>query len=257
MSSSHPAGTTTSYGSCNEIGPSQPTSASEHALLEPVQRGAVICSIFTGLCGILLGYDIGVVAGALSPIKHHFALGDFEVGFFVGVLNWMALVGAAAGAPLGDEYGRLAGLSCAASCFLVGNLLTTFAWSYEWLIIGRMIAGFAVGITLVLGPVYIAEIAPTAWRGFLTTGMEVSFNLGIILGYTSGWAFQGLPNPANWRVMLSVGSIPPVVILVGTHWYMLETPRWLVSQGCTSEAIAVLQQVLGPQEAERAAFLTL
>lgn len=213
---------------------------------------AVLSVSFAGLAGILLGYDVGMVAGVLDPIRTHFILDNVRIELFVGSLNLMALFGCFAASPFADRYGRRGSLSMAAALFFAGNTLQACAWSYAWLLAGRCAAGVAVGITLVLAPLYTAEISPARFRGMLTTLIEVAFNLGIVLGFFATWLLMDVPQSSSWRLIMGLGSMPSLVLLLGAWCVMLESPRWLASQGRTAEAREVLGQVVSEAEGRHA-----
>eukprot|EP00421_Protoceratium_reticulatum_P068594 CAMPEP_0168421232 /NCGR_PEP_ID=MMETSP0228-20121227/33176_1 /TAXON_ID=133427 /ORGANISM="Protoceratium reticulatum, Strain CCCM 535 (=CCMP 1889)" /LENGTH=479 /DNA_ID=CAMNT_0008435135 /DNA_START=14 /DNA_END=1453 /DNA_ORIENTATION=+ len=236
---------------CSSSGSASDDSGSDtEAHDEPIRLAATISVAVTGVVGILLGYDIGIIAGALLPISKYFDLDDPRKELFVGMFNCMALPGSLCGGPLAERLGRRLGLAAAAAVFLAGNALQTGAWAFAPLLIGRSIAGFATGMTLTMAPLYIAEVSPAKHRGRLTTFIEISYNSGIVLGYFVSWALRDLPESGAWRLMLGLGLLPPVAILAGALGVMYESPRWLASQGRTEEARAALLVLVGPEEAE-------
>jgi MFS family permease len=101
--------------------------------------------------------------------------------------------------------------------------------------VGCLLAGVGIGFGIMIAPVYIAEISPAATRGSLSSFPEIFINVGILLGYISNYAFSGLSDHINWRVMLAVGILPTVFI--GFALLVIpESPRWLVMQNRTDEA---------------------
>uniref|UniRef100_A0A7S0B6E1 Hexose transporter 1 n=1 Tax=Pyrodinium bahamense TaxID=73915 RepID=A0A7S0B6E1_9DINO len=125
----------------------------------------------------------------------------------------------------------------------------TVAWSYSVLLAGRAVAGFAVGLTLVLAPLYAAEVSPARLRGMLTSLIEAFLNIGIVLGYTASWALQDWPGAKSWRAMLGLAVLPSFLVLLGACFAMSESPRWLAAQGRIDEAVGVLRRIVGPEEA--------
>ncbi|KAF8660068.1 hypothetical protein HU200_058031 [Digitaria exilis] len=115
------------------------------------------------------------------------------------------------------------------------------------LMIGRLLAGIGIGFGVMIAPVYIAEISPAASRGSFTSFPEIFINLGILLGYISNYAFSGLPDHINWRVMLAVGILPSVSIAFALL-VIPESPRWLVMQNRADEARAVLLKVTDSED---------
>eukprot|EP00747_Dinoflagellata_sp_TGD_P208276 gnl/TRDRNA2_/TRDRNA2_81792_c0_seq1.p1 gnl/TRDRNA2_/TRDRNA2_81792_c0~~gnl/TRDRNA2_/TRDRNA2_81792_c0_seq1.p1 ORF type:complete len:467 (+),score=59.64 gnl/TRDRNA2_/TRDRNA2_81792_c0_seq1:249-1649(+) len=218
---------------------------------EPLKWTALVTALFVCIGGVLLGYDIGVANGALLPVSRHFDLNHQEMEIFVGVLNLMAVPGTIVGGWLADRFGRRLATATGGITFLVGNSMMAFAPSYIVLVAGRGIAGLAVGIALVTGPLYTAETAPARIRGMLVASVDVSYNVGILLGYVAGFAFSDLPDDRSWRWMFACGLLPPTLNLIGVFAFLRESPRWLAMKGRLHEAETVLHWLLGPIEAEQ------
>jgi len=103
----------------------------------PLKRDALVCVTFAGLAGILLGYDVGMVAAVFDPIHNHYSIGDRRQEVFVGSLTVMAFFGCFAVSPMVDKYVRRSTLGLAAALFFVGNTLQAMSWSYVSLLVGR------------------------------------------------------------------------------------------------------------------------
>ncbi|XVF67372.1 hypothetical protein PTKIN_Ptkin10aG0115700 [Pterospermum kingtungense] len=214
---------------------------------------AFACAILASLTSILLGYDIGVMSGAIIFIKKDLKISDVEVEILVGILNLYCLVGSFAAGRISDWIGRRYTIMFANAIFFVGSILMGFATNYAFLMVGRFVAGIGVGFAIMIALLYNAEISPAASRGFLTSFTEVFFfkwrciNFGILLGYVSNYAFSTLPTNIGWRLMLGVGAIPSV-FLATVVLAMPESPRWLVMQGRLGEAMRVLEKTLDTKE---------
>ncbi|XP_022744933.1 polyol transporter 5-like [Durio zibethinus] len=208
---------------------------------------AFACAILASLTSILLGYDIGVMSGAIIFIKKDLKINDVEVEILVGILNLYCLVGLCVAGRTSDWIGRRYTIVLANAIFFVGSLLMGFSTNYTFLMFSRFVAGVGVGFAAMIAPLYTAELSPASSRGFLTSFPEVSINLGILLGYVSNYAFSKLPTNIGWRLMLGVGAIPSVFLAVGVL-AMPESPRWLVMQGRLGEARRVLDKTLDSKE---------
>ncbi|OWM66035.1 hypothetical protein CDL15_Pgr015461 [Punica granatum] len=183
--------------------------------------------------------DIGVMSGAVLFIKESLSISSTQVEILVGSLNVVSLIGSLASGRTSDWIGRRYTIVLAALTFLVGALLMGLAPSFPFLMAGRVIAGIGVGYSLVIGPVYAAELSPAMSRGFLSSLPEVFINVGILLGYVSNYIFSGLPAEINWRLMLGIAAAPAVAVGMGVLG-MPESPRWLVMEGRLDEAKQVL-----------------
>ncbi|KAJ7968517.1 Polyol transporter like [Quillaja saponaria] len=202
------------------------------------------CAIFASLNSVLLGYDVGVMSGAILFILEDLKLSEVQEEVLVGILSIISLLGSLAGGKTSDSIGRKWTIAFAAIVFQSGAAVMSLAPSFEILMIGRILAGVGIGFGVMIAPVYIAEIAPAVARGSLTSFPEIFVNIGILLGYVSNYAFSGLPAHISWRVMLGVGILPSVFI--GLALFVIpESPRWLVMQNRVEEARLVLSKING------------
>ncbi|KAK6120651.1 hypothetical protein DH2020_045601 [Rehmannia glutinosa] len=197
------------------------------------------CSVFASLNSVLLGYDVGVMSGAIIFIQEDLKITEVQEEILVGILSVMSLVGSLVGGRTSDSIGRKWTMGLAAIVFQTGAAIMTFAPSFKVLMIGRILAGVGIGFGVMIAPVYIAEISPTVARGSLTSFPEIFINFGILLGYVSNYAFAGLSAHTNWRIMLAIGILPSVFIAFALC-IIPESPRWLVMQNRVDEARMVL-----------------
>ncbi|OWM78641.1 probable polyol transporter 4 [Punica granatum] len=197
------------------------------------------CAVFASLNNVLLGYDVGVMSGAIIFIQEDLKITEVQEEVLVGILSILSLFGSLAGGRTSDLIGRKWTMALAAIIFQSGAGVMTFANSFAVLMIGRFLAGIGIGLGVMIAPVYIAEISPSINRGSLTSFPEIFINFGILLGYLSNYLFSGLPVHISWRVMLAVGMLPAIFIAL-TLFVIPESPRWLVLQNRIEEARVVL-----------------
>jgi len=223
--------------------------------VEPLKPAAITAAGFACLSGLLLGYDIGITNGALLPVAKYFDMNHKEMELFVGTLSLFAMPGCLCGGYFAELFGCRGAIGIGALLFLVGNSLMTFATTFMMLLAGRALAGTAVGMTLVIEPLYTAETAPARLRGMLSTNVEVSFNVGIVLGFLASYLLRDFPDETSWRFMFGLCLFAPIVSIVGVGFVLPESPRWLASRGRHDEAESVLHLLLGPEEAKRSIAL--
>ncbi|KAG0477438.1 hypothetical protein HPP92_014279 [Vanilla planifolia] len=222
--------------------------ASEDHKSRPRNKYALACALLASMTSVLLGYDVAVMSGASIFIKEDLHVSDTKLEIVTGIINLYSLIGAIAAGRTSDWIGRRYTMVLATAIFFFGAIMMGLATNYAFLMAGRFVAGVGVGFALMIAPVYTAEVAPTSARGFLTSFPEVFINFGILLGYISNFAFAGLPNHLNWRVMFLVGAVPPVFLAAGVTLLMPESPRWLVMQGRHADAAAVLSKTSDSSE---------
>ncbi|KAL8506584.1 hypothetical protein ACS0TY_017472 [Phlomoides rotata] len=197
------------------------------------------CSVFASLNSVLLGYDVGVMSGAVLFIQEDLKITEVQEEILIGILSVMSLLGSLGGGRTSDAIGRKWTMGLAAIVFQLGAVVMTFAPSFEVLMMGRILAGIGIGFGVMIAPVYIAEISPTVARGSFTSFPEIFINLGILLGYVSNYVFSRLSSHINWRIMLAVGILPSIFIAFAL-FVIPESPRWLVMRNRVEEARSVL-----------------
>ena len=117
--------------------------------------------------GFLFGYDTGVVSGAMVLIREEWELDDVAHEMIVSSTTGLAAVGAFASGSANRIFGRKPVLVASAIIFTAGALVMAFAVNFNWLLIGRMTVGVAVGLASSTVPLFLAELAPPRLRGFL------------------------------------------------------------------------------------------
>ncbi|KAJ9467545.1 putative polyol transporter 6 [Diplonema papillatum] len=226
--------------------------------LSPERKRYVAFVVITAaLTASSLGYDVGVMAGAMDGLEETFALSDFEIEVVIGAMNFVAAIGALFAGNTADRFGRKASLGICCFLYLVGGGLMTGAPNYASLLAGRIITGVGVGLAFVIGPVYISEITPPELRGVLATVFDVSINLGILSGYVASFVLENTlpdaPQSLKWRAMIGFGNVFPLVVS-----FLLirlpESPRWLTMKGRRRDAEKVLSSILGIDEGNQQAI---
>ncbi|XP_058080785.1 probable polyol transporter 6 [Magnolia sinica] len=215
--------------------------------VEKRNKYAFACAIVASMVSILMGYDTGVMSGAMIFIKEDLKINDIQVEILAGILNICALVGSLSAGRISDWIGRRYTIVLASIILLIGSVLMGIGSSYAFLMTGRCVAGVGVGYALMIAPVYSAEISSATHRGFLTSLPEVCISIGILLGYLSNYLFSKLSLKLGWRLMLGIGAIPSLALAVGIL-AMPESPRWLVMQGRVGDAKKVLLKVSNTKE---------
>jgi sugar porter (SP) family MFS transporter len=163
------------------------------------------------------------------------------LGVTVASALWGTILGAMLAGIPGERFGRRDSLRIMAILYLISALGCAGAWNWHALMGFRFIGGLGVGGSSVLGPMYIAEIAPAKLRGRLVGFFQFNVVFGILLAYFSNYliGLQRLGS-AEWRWELGIAAIP-----AGLFFVMLfgipRSPRWLVKKGRIEEARSVLQ----------------
>jgi sugar porter (SP) family MFS transporter len=210
------------------------------------RRLVYLSAVVAALGGLLFGYDIGVISGAILFVKTAFSLSPGGEEIVVSAVLLGSLVGAAAGGWLADRLGRRGLLIAAAGVFGAGAIAAALAPSMVWLVIARIVAGMAIGVASFVAPLYISEIAPVAIRGKLVSINQVALTTGIVISYLIDYAFSGAH---AWRWMFALAAVPATVF-AGGLMLIPDSPRWLAARGSLDMARKVLERIRSPEQAE-------
>jgi sugar porter (SP) family MFS transporter len=211
----------------------------------------VIKSTVVGaLGGLLFGFDTAVISGSTHALTQIYHLSPALLGVTVFSALMGTVIGAMGAGIPGQRFGRRDSLRVMAVLYVISALGCAFAWSWHALIFFRFIGGLGIGGSSVLGPMYIAEIAPTEWRGRLVGFFQVNIVVGILLAYVSNFLIGTMNLGAQeWRWQLGVSGVPAIIFLV-TLFGIPRSPRWLVMQMKFDEALIVLRLTGIPQPKE-------
>jgi sugar porter (SP) family MFS transporter len=205
-----------------------------------------LATAVAALGGMLFGYDIGVISGAILFVKKDFSLSPGLEEIVVSSVLLGSLVGAIAGGMLADRWGRRKLLIITAIVFGSGAIGAALAPDTAWLIVARVVAGVAIGVASFVAPLYISEIAPVAIRGKLVSVNQVALTSGIVISYLIDYAFA---DAQAWRWMFALAVAPAAAFGIGL-FFIPESPRWLVGRGLADKARAVLNRIRAPDQVE-------
>jgi len=234
-------------------------SQSERAEFEPIPpfqgdvRYILLLTLVATLGGLLFGYDTAVIAGAIDYMVEKFSLSATMKGWVTSNI----LLGCAAGAiltgPLSDLLGRRRLLLITAVLFAVSAIGTAIPANLTQFVFFRILGGLAVGAAALVAPIYVAEIAPAHLRGRLVSLQQIAIISGMVVVAVVNWfiALQG-DHTWNvhwgWRWMFGSETLPAILFLFCLG-LVPESPRWLIKQGRTDEALKVLNRTSGSARA--------
>ena len=210
-----------------------------------------------------MGFDTSVISGVVSFVEVEFALSSLQLGWSVSSLTLASTVAMFGAGPLSDCLGRKPVLKLAALLFAVSAVASAFAANFWMFVTARMLGGLGVGASLIIAPMYIAEIAPPESRGRLVSFNQFNIVIGISLAFFSNYLILILGesgsefattfdlNKSAWRWMLGIELLPAVLYFVAL-FRVPESPRWLLMQGRAEETSAVLQSLEGAYDSEQA-----
>ncbi|MET4620265.1 SP family galactose:H+ symporter-like MFS transporter [Arthrobacter sp. 2762] len=189
--------------------------------------------------GVIYGYDMSNIAGALLFITKQFSLTTSQQELVTTAVVAGEVLGALAGGWLSNRVGRkfcMVGLALGYALFAVLSALSS---DVPTLLIARLLLGLTIGVSVVVVPVFVAESAPAKVRGALLVAYQVATVFGIIVGYLAAYALAGT---GSWRWMLGLAAIPAVIVLAIVI-KLPDTARWYMMRGRTADARRTLSAI--------------
>ncbi|MBN9614357.1 MAG: MFS transporter [Acidobacteriales bacterium 59-55] len=215
-----------------------------------INSHVVKSTIVGALGGLLFGFDTAVISGTTHALTEVYHLSPFSLGVTVSSALVGTVIGAMAAGIPGQRFGRRDSLRVMAIFYVISALGCAFAWNWPALIFFRFIGGLGIGGSSVLGPMYIAEIAPTEWRGRLVGFFQVNIVVGILLAYISNFLIGTMHLGAHeWRWQLGISGLPAILFFIALFG-IPRSPRWLAMKAKLDEALEVLRLtgIPNPQE---------
>lgn len=242
-----------------------------------------ICAVAV-IGGLLFGYDTAVISGAEQALQEFFrsGLGDWYTNALHGTVVSSALIGCIIGGLISGfmatKFGRRNSLIIASVFFFLsalGSYMPEFLFlpNFEFFqpgeatkgllwafVLYRVLGGIGVGMASAICPMYIAEVAPANIRGTLVSCNQFAIIFGQLVVYFINFMIRsGLAETPElieiamvnlgWRKMFLSEAFP-----AGAFGLLLllvpKTPRFLVTQGNTQQALHVLTKINGQSRAE-------
>ncbi len=201
------------------------------------------------LGGFLFGFDTAVISGGEKNIQYFWNLSSFEHGLTMSI----ALIGTVFGALIGgipsDRLGRKNTLYLVAILYLFSSLATAFAHDWTLFMVFRFLGGVGVGISSIVGPIYISELAPAHKRGKLVGMFQFNIVLGIVCAYLSNYLLAGI-GEESWRWMLGIMAVPSLLFLVLIN-FLPESPRWLWLKRNNEQKVKDILKAVSPDTFEQ------
>ena len=208
-------------------------------------RRLTLAVVTVALAGLLFGFDTAVVAGVTDALRIQYALSPAAIGITVSSALWGTLLGAIIAGMLGNRIGSRNGLQVAALFYLLSGLGCAFAPSWGMLLFFRVLCGFAVGVSSVLAPIYLSEIAPARQRGSVVGLFQVALVIGIVTAYLSNMAIgEFVAEATAWRWKLGVTAVPALLFAVLLR-FIPDSPRWLFARGRERDAERAMTRLYG------------
>jgi sugar porter (SP) family MFS transporter len=224
------------------------------------RRYITLVALIVALGGFLMGFDASVISGVVKFIEPEFGLTKLELGWAVSSLTLTSTLAMLVVGPISDRVGRKRILSYAAIIYTISAIGSAFAPSFWVLVVARMIGGLGVGASLIIAPMYIAEIAPAKLRGRLVSFNQLNIVIGISTAFftnylilqlgksDASWAQNLNFDIWNWRWMLGLEAVPAIIYFFAL-FVVPRSPRWLIMKGKEELALEIMQKAVGSAKA--------
>jgi sugar porter (SP) family MFS transporter len=200
----------------------------------------VVVALVSAISGLLYGYDTGIISGALLQIGEDFDIGSGWEQVIAASILVGAVIGALTCSWLAEHRGRRGTLLLIGIVFVVGAVAAAVSPNPTTLSLSRLVLGFAVGGATQTAPVYVAELAPTAYRGRLVLFFQIAIGVGIVIA-----TIVGAAQVIDWRVAIGAAAVP-AALMFGLMLRLPESPRWLARSDDIEGARAALTRVRHP-----------
>ena len=227
------------------------------------KKYVTMVALIVALGGFLMGFDASVISGVVKFIEPEFNLTKLQLGWSVSSLTLTSTLAMLVSGPLSDRIGRRRVLSIAAVLYAVSAIGSAIAPTFFLLVVARMIGGLGVGASLIIAPMYIAEISPAKIRGQMVSFNQLNIVIGISVAFftnylilqlgksDAAWTDALMFDEYNWRWMLGLETLPAVLYFFGL-FFVPRSPRWLIMKGEFDEALEIMKKATGEQAATEA-----
>jgi sugar porter (SP) family MFS transporter len=225
----------------------------------PVTSRAYFLCAFASFGGILFGYDSGYISGVLGmdffkklfggPVSTKVDASGYNIetwqkSLITSILSAGTFFGALYGGHLADWIGRRLSIMAACVVFTVGVVLQVISTNVALLVVGRIVAGFGVGLVSAIVIMYMSEIAPKAVRGAIVSGYQWAITIGLLLASCIDQATHSRNDTSSYRIPIAIQILWAIILGTGL-FFLPESPRWYVKKQQLDKAAAALARVRG------------
>ncbi|KAK8214026.1 general substrate transporter [Phyllosticta capitalensis] len=208
----------------------------------------ITLACFAATGSFLFGYDSGVMTDVIQSPHFLQYFNTKPTSPTIGAINSTFSGGAVFGSLMGgftmDRLGRRITIMIGAAIALLGAILQSAAQNLAMVLVGRILAGWAVGLLSMSVPVYQAECAHPKNRGFIVGLSQQMIGVGYIVSTWVGYGSSKVPKTSSfsWRFPLAFQALPCVMLICGILFFP-ESPRHLIEHDREEEAMQVLRKL--------------
>lgn len=213
------------------------------------QQNVTTVALIIALGGFLFGYDIAMMSGTTSQLEELFRLNSFWLGFTVAIAIIGTIIGTLIIGKPAEKFGRKKSLLLLSGLFALTTLGAAFAFNWAMLLLFRFLTGILLGCISVVTPMFIAEISPAKKRGRLVLLNQLFVVISLFLAFVVNYLLAKSIGLGSWRWMIGVEAIPAASFFLLLN-LVPESPRWLVNQNRSDEALSIFTRIKANNPAE-------
>lgn len=214
-----------------------------------MKKQIFLWSITSALAGFLFGFDTVVISGAEQTIQKLWGLSAALHGLVMGSALYGTVLGSLIGGWPTDRFGRKRTLLSIGALYVLSALGCAFARGVEMFVAARFIGGLGIGISTVVSPLYISEIAPAAYRGRLAGMFQFNIVFGIVVAFISNAILSRIGGEHAWRWMLGIAAFPSLIYAL-MCFGLPESPRWLIGRKDDRVAGLAVLKLIEPDKSD-------
>lgn len=181
----------------------------------------LLASAVSTLGGLVFGYELGIISGALLQLKADFRLSCVKQEALVSALLIGALLASIVGGWWIDHQGRRKSIILSNILILASSLILTIR-SYSALVVGRITVGFAMCISSMSCCIFVSEMVSANHRGFMVTLYEAGITVGILAAYAMNYILSDFTG--GWKWMFGLAVVPAFIQLISV-WFLPSSTR--------------------------------
>jgi sugar porter (SP) family MFS transporter len=214
-----------------------------------MKKQVFLWSITSALAGFLFGFDTVVISGAEQTIQKLWGLSAAVHGLVMGSALYGTVLGSVLGGWPTDRFGRKRTLLFIGALYLFSALGCALADNVWLFVLARFTGGLGIGISTVVSPLYISEIAPAGYRGRLAGMFQFNIVFGIVIAFLSNAILARLGGAQAWRWMLGIAAVPSLLYAL-LCFGVPESPRWLLCRKDDRAAGLAVLKLIEPDKSE-------
>jgi sugar porter (SP) family MFS transporter len=218
-----------------------------------MKKQIFLWSITSALAGFLFGFDTVVISGAEQTIQKLWNLSGTLHGLVMGSALYGTVLGSLIGGWPTDRFGRKRTLLFIGLLYVISAVGCAFAGNVGLFVVARFLGGLGIGISTVVSPLYISEIAPPNYRGRLAGMFQFNIVFGIVVAFASNAVIAKIGGDSAWRWMLGVAALPSLIYAV-MCFGLPESPRWLIGRKNDRAGGLAVLKLIEPEKSDAQLF---